>query len=113
MPYISLSVSVPISEHKKHVLQQQIGSLITIIPGKTPEGTMIKIEDCCDIFMGGASAKAAFCEIRLLGSAPVQNKAELYEKIYNLLTDQLDIEKLYFNYSVFEEWGSGDTFRTL
>lgn len=113
MPYVSVSTSASLSSEKKSVLQREIGTLISIIPGKNIDNTMIKIEGDCDMFMGDAREKAVFCEIRLLGNASKENKAELYEKLHHLFFDELDIEKLYLNYNIFEEWGSGDSFRTL
>ena len=113
MPYVSLSVSVPVSEGKKHVIQEEIGKLISIIPGKTAAGTMIRIEGDCDISMGGVQSKSAFCEIRIFGQAPLECKEELHSRLYQLFHDELDIESLYLNFCVFEEWGSGAAYRSM
>ena len=113
MPYVSVSASVPLSGEKKSVLQREIGTFISIIPGKNIDNTMIKIEGDCDMYMGDAREKAVFCEIRLLGDTSHENKSELYQKLRHLFFDELDIEKLYLNYSIFEEWGAGDSFRKL
>ena len=113
MPFVSVSASVPMSDEKKDVLQREIGNLISIIPGKNIDNTMTKLEGGCDIFMAGSPRKAVFCEIRLLGEAPQENKAELYGKLKDLFFDQLGIETLYLNFNVFSEWGSADAYRVL
>ena len=113
MPYVSLSVGAPISDEKKEIIQKEIGRLISIIPGKSSPVTMIKIEDCCDMYMGEDKANYAFCEVRLLGEAPYENKNEFYQAFRKLLIEQIGIKEIYFNYVVFNEWGSRDSFRQL
>lgn len=113
MPYVSLSTGAPVSKEKKDIVQKEIGRLISIIPGKSSPVTMIKIEDDCDMYMGEEKANWAFCEVRLLGEAPYENKSEFYLKLRQLLIEQLDIKEIYFNYIVFNEWGSKDNYRQL
>ena len=97
----------------KELIQKGIGELISIIPGKSNAVTMTKIEDGCSIYMGGEKANFAFCEVRLLGEAPYENKASFYQAVRKLLIELLDIKEIYLNYVVFNEWGSRDTFRQI
>ncbi len=113
MPYVSVVTSVKVSDEKKDLLQKKIGELISIIPGKNIDNCMTRIEDCCNLYMGGKSANAVFCEIRLLGNAPHEKKSELYDEIAKLFAEQLGADTLYLNYHVFTEWGSGDSYRML
>lgn len=113
MPYISLSTGAPISAEKKDLIQKEIGNLISIIPGKSSPVTMIKIEDDCDMYMGEEKGNYIFCEVRLLGEAPYENKSEFYLKLRAFLKEQLDFKEIYLNYVVFNEWGARDSFRQL
>ena len=113
MPYVSLSTGAAIFDEKKEVIQKEIGQLISIIPGKSSPVTMIKIEDNCSMYMGEEKDNWCFCEVRLLGEAPYENKSEFYLKLRQFLKEQLDIREIYLNYVVFNEWGSRDNFRQL
>lgn len=113
MPYVSISVGDTVSKEKKDVIQNEIGNLISIIPGKSSPVTMIKIEDGCDMYMGAEKANWCFCEVRLLGEAPYESKSEFYLKLRQLLKDELNIKEIYLNYVVFNEWGSRENFRQL
>ena len=107
MPFVSVCSAMPISEVKMDVIQREVGRLITIIPGKTIDNCMTKIEGNCRLFMGGEPAKAVFCEIRLRGAAPKEKKSELTEKLNGLFVTELGAEKVYTCFMEFEEWGNG------
>ena len=110
MPYVSVNSAMAISDEKKDVMQKEIGKLISIIPGKTIDNCMTKIEGGCSIFMSGAPAKAIFCEIRLRGAAPKENKKQLVSELYQLFKKELGAEKVYTNFLEFDEFGNDDNF---
>ena len=110
MPYVSIHSAMPISDEKKDALQKEIGKLITIIPGKTIDNCMTKIEGGCSMFMSGAPAKAVFCEVRLRGAAPKESKKQLVGELYQLFTRELDAQKVYTNFLEFNEWGNADNY---
>ena len=105
MPYVAIHSAMPISEEKMDFLQKEIGRLITIIPTKTIDNCMTKIEENCHFYMSGRPAKAVFCEIRLRGTAPKESKVKLIEELGNLFERELGAEKVYTNFLEFKEWG--------
>ena len=110
MPFVSVSSAMPISEEKKDVLQKEIGRLITIIPGKTIDNCMTKIEGGSSIYMSGKPAKALFCEVRMRGVAPKEAKGELVRELYGLFSKELGVEKVYTYFMESEEWGNNENY---
>ena len=110
MPFVSISAAMPVSEEKIDKLQKEIGRIITLIPGKTIDNCMTKIEGGAHIFMSGAPAKAVFCEVRVFGEAPRKSKADVVAELYTLFADELGAEKVYTNFIESREWGNGANF---
>ena len=112
MPYVSLSTRQHLSDDKIERIQQGIGRIISIIPGKTIDNCMIQIAGDCKIFMSGKASDSAFCEIRMFGKAPSEAKKEFTEKLNELLTAEVEgLDKLYINYQEYFEWGVGPNYR--
>lgn len=111
MPFVSIHAGMAVSEGKMERLQKEIGRIIALIPGKTIDNTMTKIEGGAQMFMSGKPAKAVFCELRLFGAAPKESKVEVVAELNKLLVEELGAEKVYINFQEFFEWGNGSTYQ--
>ena len=106
MPFVSVITTAVVDEKTMDTLQKEIGRIIAIIPGKTIDNCMTKIEGSASVFMSGTRANAVFCEVRLFGIAPTEAKAKVTAELHALFTRELSAQKVYMNYLESEEWGS-------
>lgn len=109
MPYICVSVSKTLEENQKEQIKADLGSLISLVPGKTEEVTMVRIEDGCTLYKAGkALANGAFVEVRLYGAAPQRDKEKFTEAVFLSLEKQLGTQPndIYLNIFELESWGT-------
>jgi phenylpyruvate tautomerase PptA (4-oxalocrotonate tautomerase family) len=110
MPYVSISVSKTLDDSQKDALKSGMGQVITMIPGKTEEVTMVRIEDGCALWKGGSALESgAFVEVRLYGKAPMADKQRFTEAAFSMLENKAGIspKETYLNILEMDSWGSG------
>lgn len=115
MPFVNFVTSVKLDENKRDEVRNAIWEAITVIPGKTPEVTMIEIRDGADLRKGPGDAPAIFMETRLFTRPPMDSKKEYCQKLFAKFEELLGVEpaKMYFNMLEFFEWGSGGNYKSL
>jgi phenylpyruvate tautomerase PptA (4-oxalocrotonate tautomerase family) len=115
MPFVGLQTSVKLDEAKKTLLQETISELITLIPGKKAENTMISLIDGISLHMGTGKADCLYINVRLLGEAPQEAKGQFVAGASEALSKQLgvDISCIYINFDEYKSWGSRGTYRTV
>lgn len=115
MPFVRLTTSAKLKERDLQRARQIIGESISLIPGKTYEGTMIHIETEEAISRGDSENPTAFIEIRLFGSAPMSAKRELVSVLCELLEKDLGIPKNYVYLNILElnAWGTAGDFHAF
>lgn len=109
MPYIEIKTSASLDEVKKTELKTALGGIITRIPGKSEEVTMIGLLDNVDLYLGGIKLNpGAYVEVKMYKEATFESKAAVTEGIYELLKDSLDIknENIYITFYEHQEWGA-------
>lgn len=109
MPYINISISKEVTAEQKEQIKARMGKIITLVPGKTEEVTMVDISGGHSLYMGGkALNNGAFIDIRLKGKAEKRAKEDLTEAVFKSLKEILGSNKedVYVNISEFENWGS-------
>ena len=112
MPYVSVSTSQHLTDDKIERIQQGIGRIISIIPGKTIDNCMTQISGDVKTFMSGKPANATFCEIRMFGKAPSEKKKEFTEELNKVLAAELEgMGMLYINFQEYFEWGVGPNYK--
>lgn len=113
MPFVSVSIGKKVAPEQKQELAEQIARLITIIPGKPYEKTMVRIDDDCTIYRAGERTECAFMETRLYKESDLESKVEYTEKLYALFERVLGIPQAqaYFNILELDHWGSRGSFR--
>jgi phenylpyruvate tautomerase PptA (4-oxalocrotonate tautomerase family) len=109
MPFINITTSRTIDTDTKNFIQLEVGKLMPILPGKTIDNTLLCINDCCSMFMGGKPNDGFFVDIRLFKSSPEESKKEFAAKLYNLLKTTLGIKDedcTYMNFVELSTWSS-------
>ncbi len=109
MPYVVASVSKTLNAGQKEAVKAELGSLITLIPGKTEAVTMVRIEDGCALYKGGiALENGAFIEVRLFGKSSSESEEQFTQAIFEMLEKQLGIapSDIYLNLFEMERWGT-------
>ena len=111
MPFVSVRSSQHIADDKMERLQQGIGQIISVIPGKNSENCMIHITGDCKIFMGGKPSNAVFAEVRMFGKAPKDKKKEFAAEFNKVITAELgEVDKLFLNFQEYFEWSIGSNY---
>lgn len=114
MPYVSVSVSRALDNSQKEALKSGLGRIIALIPGKTEEVTMVRIEDGCTLYKGGrALDSGAFVEVRLYGKADIKDKKKFTEAVFATLESQFGVspEETYLNILEMDSWGFGGSLK--
>lgn len=108
MPYININTNKQLAPEKKQELQAKLGDLISILPGKTAEQTLIKISDGCDMYRRGFDGPLCMIEIYLYQMQTFQNKAELSGAIVALLEKDYGVpaSNLYIKFEEMPIWVS-------
>ena len=104
MPYINVKTNVTIDSADK--LQQALGEAIRIIPGKTPERTMILIDDAQSIFFAGTDDPCAMVETQVNFGTDQSTTAEYAAKVIDLFAEELGIpeNRIYVNVTQKDNW---------
>lgn len=115
MPFVSLVTSVSLSEEKRELVRNAIFESIAVVPGKSAAVTMVEIRDGADIRKDVSDAPAIFIETRLFTRPPFEAKRAYYKALSEKLNALTGVEKprIYFNVLEFNEWGSGDDYKSF
>jgi phenylpyruvate tautomerase PptA (4-oxalocrotonate tautomerase family) len=107
MPYIALNTSEKLSSSQKEKIKSGIGRLITVIPGKTEEVTIVDISDGRSMYTGGKEVPCAYVDLRVYRKADPDGKKRFIEELFVLLDKELGINKdnVYMSVLEFEQWG--------
>ncbi|MDR0452875.1 MAG: hypothetical protein LBH15_07515 [Treponema sp.] len=107
MPYVGLSTSEKLSDSQKEKLKSEIGRLITVIPGKVEEGTIVDISAGRSMYKGGKAVPCAYVDIRVYTKADPEGKKRFVNDLFDVLDKDLGIPKdnVYMSVLEFEEWG--------
>ena len=114
MPYISINTSRDLNNSNMEKIKAEIGRLISIIPTKTEEHTMIDFSGSRTFYKAGKPIDGAFVEVRLFRKSEFEPKKKFTEEVLAMLGKELDIKEENFNLNIleFENWGSGGTYRS-
>jgi len=107
MPFINVKTNTSISKESEIKIKSQLGDAIKII-GKSESWLMINLEDEQKMyFKGDNSAKIAFVQVDLYGSASRSAYNSMTEVVTEILNKELQIQpdKIYVKYSEIENWG--------
>ena len=107
MPYVCLNTSEKLSEDQKEKVKSEIGRLITVIPEKTEEVTIVDISDGRSMYKGGKAAPCAYVDIRVYTKADPGGKKRFVDGLFVVLDRELGIHRdnVYMSVLEFEQWG--------
>jgi len=108
MPYINVSVSKNLGEADKDAIKQEMGKLITVVPGKSEGVLMVQIEDNRTTYFGGEKKdNAAYVDIRLLGSVSQDVRRELMSQSFEVLGRLVGVSEadMFVTVSEHGNWG--------
>lgn len=111
MPFIHLSITRKLEADEKARLADGIAKLVSLIPGKPYEKTMVRIDDGCEIFRAGKKADCAFMQTQMKKPCDHEKAVEYTEKLYKLFEETLGLPaaSVYFNIIETDYWGSRGT----
>ena len=85
MPYVALNTSEKLSETRREKVKSEIGRLVTVIPGKTEEVTIVDISDGRSMYKGGKAVPCAYVDIRVYTKADPEGKKQFVNDLFVLL----------------------------
>ena len=113
MTYVSITTAKKIDDAAKDKLNQEIGRIMTVLPGKDKDNTLLCINDGRSMFKSGAQNDGVFVEVRLYKKSPEENKKEFAQKIHAVLKDVLNLSDsscVYMNYLESESWAANGNY---
>ena len=107
MPYVNVSTNKVLDAAQKNELQTKLGDLISIMPGKTAEQTLIKISDNCDMYRRGFDGPLCIIEISIYQMQPFRYKSDLTSAICGLMEKEygIPVKNLYVKFAEMPIWG--------
>ena len=109
MPFLHVQVSVALDSQAKEAIRDEIAGIMSILPNKTRDNTMIRIEGGASLFMGEEDMPCAFADLRLFRASPDEAKAQFIRAVTDILNTRLKIPpgRTYVNIIELQEWGAG------
>jgi phenylpyruvate tautomerase PptA (4-oxalocrotonate tautomerase family) len=113
MPNLNICIGKRVSDEIKNELQLEIGSTISIIPGKTIENTVIMINDNYQMFNNGEKVERVFVDVRLFKSSSDESKKAFSDNLFSIFAKLLDIppNQIQINYIELSNWASNGVYR--
>jgi len=113
MPYVQVNLSQTLSDEQKNAVYDLINGSIPLIPGKTPEVTMINIADGCSMRMGYSPDPTIFIDVRLFRQAPYESKNDFVREVTKSLASMFGVKpgNIYINITEHNNWGSNGALR--
>lgn len=109
MPYINVKTSCEINDAQKEVLKSELAEIMQKVADKSEDWLMVSFNNETIFFKGEKCAKAAFVEIKLVGSISSDQKTELSRRVCKIMDERLGIppQKLYLVITCVsgENWG--------
>jgi hypothetical protein len=107
MPYMYVRIGKTLTAPQKEILINELGRLITLIPGKTGPDLMVDLHDGDGLSMGGAGEPAAYIDLRVYTKVSLEAKKAFTRALFALLTREFGIEtgRLYLTIGEYDNWG--------
>ena len=108
MPFIEVKTTVSLDKAQTNKLRDGIRTAITLIPQKTADNLMVRIESGCDMWMGDLEKPCAFVDIRLYGPALLDSKKAFVDSILEMLKEYgIENDRVYMNIWQRDTWIAG------
>lgn len=108
MPFIDVKVSNNLNEEQIENLKTDLGTAISLLPGKSEGYLMVNITDKCHLyFKGDNSQPTSFVDVSIFGSASKSDCENLTIKICDILTKVAGVpsNRTYVKFLFSDLWG--------
>ena len=113
MPYVQINTNKTVSDDDQVQLCRKTAELITVLPGKKPERTMVEINDGRRMYYGGNEQPCAKVRVELFRHTDDDYKREYCEKLIRIISEitEIDVNRIYTIFTEYDNWGSEGTYR--
>lgn len=113
MPYIHVSLSEKLSETQEEELAQSLSRQIEIIPGKTSDRLMLRIDSAQSMYYQAKAGNCAYVNVAMFLMAADDNKAELGRAITDSIATLCGIasSNIYISFTECGNWCSGGRYK--
>ena len=107
MPYIEIKTNVHCPEEKKNGISRLLGKEISLIPGKSENWLMTRVEDSLSMTFAGTDEPCVMAEVSIFGKATSSAYDALTASLCEKLGDALGVpeNRVYVKYSEVSVWG--------
>lgn len=107
MPYICVTTSAELEPITKTRLEKELGSIISVIPGKSERWLMTAVNDSVSMTLGGSDSPCAMVSVAIYGSAKREDCDKLTANITALVAERCGISpsRIYVSYTEHEVFG--------
>lgn len=115
MPFIHMSTSKELTADQLFAARELIARLVTLLPTKTKENTMIKVEGGCCLSIGEPDAPCLFVDARLFRASPLEAKQAFVKALCEAFEAEFSIaqNRMYVNILELDSWGSKGSFNVI
>ena len=114
MPYVHVSLSVPLTREECGELREDIAQLMPLLPNKNRDNTMIRIDSDCFIEMGEPGEPCVGVEIQLFHASPKEAKNSFVAAVTELMGKKFGVHprRIYMRFIELQEWGTNGGLRS-
>lgn len=112
MPYIVIRTTEELSESQREAVKVELGSKISLIPGKSERGLMIEFVTGCDIYLSGAKGPATYVHV-FVNNVQQPEPLQAFTKELCLVLGRVQnvpAERIYVLYQTATDWHVGSMF---
>ena len=112
MPYVNVTTAKKLDGDTKARLYSKIVELMPILPGKNSDNTLVCIKNG-DMFMRGKPNGGVFVGVQCYKKSPEDSKKEFSKKIFDALTEVLDLgpdDCVYMNFTEYDNWAANGNY---
>ncbi|MDD3028281.1 MAG: phenylpyruvate tautomerase MIF-related protein [Erysipelotrichaceae bacterium] len=115
MPYISIKTSVTLTMSQENKIVEELGKLITIIPGKAQERLMVRLEDNQLMYFQGSQGDILMFDIKTFGKAPKEAKEKFAQESFLMLEEitRVPLKNMFLNISETDNWGTNGNYKQI
>ncbi len=106
MPYIEAIFSQNLGEEKIIEIKKSAGNLIDVLPGKTEQQLMIRIEENANMYFRGIKEQCAFISVSLYMTTPFEEKGIFAERFIESISEltEIEINNIFLSFREYHCW---------
>lgn len=104
MPFIDVRTDKTISAEQEITLKAELGSAISLIPGKSEDSLMMRFTDGCRMWFGGKQGNAAMVNVMLYGAADSESYKRFSDRVIPVIEKTLGVGRVYLKFEEVPNW---------